>query len=160
MPTPNEVITARIREAREAAGLSQAELGKQLAPYLGRRWTRQEVSALEQGQRRRIYAEELVAFADVLCRPVVWFYRPPDESAPYIVGGKVVDLRGILGPEAEAQSIQRETVREVGRLLTELARPRTWTELWEERHELLLSALLRPRASDQEQPTARKDEEV
>lgn len=57
-------IGARLRDARQRAGLSQADLAQALAP-LGLRLHQTQVSAVEKGERP-LRATELVAFARVL----------------------------------------------------------------------------------------------
>lgn len=57
-----EAIGLNVARLREAAGLSQAEVGARLGGYLGAPWSRQAVSAAEKG-RRAFTAVELVSLA-------------------------------------------------------------------------------------------------
>lgn len=72
---------------REAIGISQAELGRNLEPILGVPWSRQAASAAEKGQRA-FAAAELVALAKLLGVEVADFFRqveiptPDEEQSP------------------------------------------------------------------------------
>lgn len=68
-------IGARVREMREAKRWSQEALGEQMTRYLGRPWSAQTVSVAENGDRD-FRAEDMLALALVLGRPVNWFYQP------------------------------------------------------------------------------------
>ena len=65
IPEQREVIAARLRSAREAAGLSQGQVAKMLGLH------RPSVSELEAG-RRRVSAEELMRFAEIYAVSVNW----------------------------------------------------------------------------------------
>lgn len=66
-----------MKEAREAAHLSQAELGQRLESLLGKKWWAQAVSAAEKG-RREFTVEELVALALCLDMKIQDLFWPPD----------------------------------------------------------------------------------
>ena len=68
-----QVIGARIKTLREGQGISQAELGSRMEPWMGRAWTRQAVSSAEKGARD-FGAAELVAFAAVLRTNVAYLF--------------------------------------------------------------------------------------
>ena len=90
-----EIVGWQVRERREALGLTQEQLGRQLEPLLGRPWSRQAVSAAEKGDRS-FAAAELVALAAVLHTTVGDLLRPPlqeSEVRPWRRGG---------GPEGDA----------------------------------------------------------
>jgi transcriptional regulator with XRE-family HTH domain len=78
-----EMIGARIRQARELRGWSQQQLGDELEPYLGRVWTRQAVSSAEKGGRD-FTAAELIAFASVFRADVATLFLPdaPEVELP------------------------------------------------------------------------------
>lgn len=71
-----EVVGTRMREHREAKGVTQDQLGQELGHVLGRPWARQAVSAAEKGQRA-FAAVELLAIADTLEIKCSDLLRPP-----------------------------------------------------------------------------------
>ncbi|HXF37960.1 MAG TPA: helix-turn-helix transcriptional regulator [Actinomycetota bacterium] len=154
---PNDVIAARVREAREAAGYTQAQLGELLEPYFGRRWSPQEVSGLETGLRRRIYAGEVVAFADIFERPIAWFYTPPDPRIPFeFPGGKRVLPERVLGERTEARAQARDFFRSVGGLFDRLAAEPFGWEVWEAPRDAPWELLFRKRWTWPETGRARR----
>ena len=84
-----------MRERREALGLTQDQLGRQLEPLLGRPWSRQAVSAAEKGERS-FGAAELVALAAVLHATVGDLLRPPVQAAAVDLGGPDMVPREML----------------------------------------------------------------
>lgn len=84
--SPNQIVGYRLWRARELRGLTQEEVGRRLAPYLGKPWNRATVAAAENsfgGDRIHPFdADELVAFARVFDLPVIWFLLPPTEDVP------------------------------------------------------------------------------
>jgi len=78
----NQVVSYRLREAREFRGWTQAEAGERLGGYLGVRWSSASVSQAENscnpGRRRREFTgDELVALARCFELPMVFFLLPP-----------------------------------------------------------------------------------
>lgn len=73
IPTIPKVVGQRMKEARLERGLTQAELGERLRPYLGRGWSKQAVSAAEDG-RREFTAAELIAIAACLEKTLGSFF--------------------------------------------------------------------------------------
>jgi transcriptional regulator with XRE-family HTH domain len=71
--SPREQIAARLRTAREAAGLSQGQAAKLLKLH------RPTISEIEAG-RRRVAGEELVQFASLYGVSVEWLTTASDES--------------------------------------------------------------------------------
>lgn len=71
-----ELVGQRIRTRREGLALTQDQLGRQLGDSLGRRWSRQAVSAAEKGERA-FTAAELVAIAGALQISVGSLFVPP-----------------------------------------------------------------------------------
>lgn len=99
--TVQEIVGERLRAARLAAGLTQESLGHLVEPYLGRAWSRQAVSAAEQGGRE-FTAVELVVLGEVLDRPPAWFLTPPvDDLLIPTPGGKHLDAAALFRHEAE-----------------------------------------------------------
>jgi hypothetical protein len=74
-----EVIGKRIKEAREWDGLSQEQVGREMARYLAKPWPGQQVSVAEDGGRK-FTAAELFALCMVLRRPASYlFLLNPDD---------------------------------------------------------------------------------
>ncbi|MEX0833600.1 MAG: helix-turn-helix transcriptional regulator [Actinomycetota bacterium] len=69
------LVGGRVRQARRARRLSQAELARRLEPYVGSLWSRAAVSRAEKGLRA-FQAHELLALAVVLGYPLPWFLAP------------------------------------------------------------------------------------
>lgn len=90
-----EYVGQRIRERREELGMSQTDLGQRLAEYLGRQWTRQAVSAAEQG-KRAFTAAELVAIAHVLDTRPARLVTPPIELKEVELPGGPVRVRAMV----------------------------------------------------------------
>jgi 8-oxo-dGTP pyrophosphatase MutT (NUDIX family)/transcriptional regulator with XRE-family HTH domain len=90
-----EVVGWQVHERREALGLTQEQLGRQLEPLLGRPWSRQAVSAAEKGDRS-FGAAELVALAAVLHATVGDLLRPPVKEAAVDLGGPDMVPRDML----------------------------------------------------------------
>lgn len=106
--SPDQLVGANLRRAREAKGWTQSKAAAECAPYLGgetwsvARWSQAERSAA--GERVRPFsASELVAFATVFDRPLIWFLLPVTEDADDLetiddmsVGDEVIDLSHYL----------------------------------------------------------------
>jgi transcriptional regulator with XRE-family HTH domain len=89
----HEVVGRRIKEAREALGLSQAALGRLLMPPR----THAAVSDIERG-KTRLDVEDLAQLAAILNRDLSYFYgEPPAPGIVYRRGD-----RG-LTPQAQRQ---------------------------------------------------------
>lgn len=71
--TVREMIGHNIKVAREEIGMTGAELGERVEEWLGHSWPRQTVSMVESG-KRAFAAEEVLAIAFVLRRPISYFY--------------------------------------------------------------------------------------
>ena len=80
------VVGWQVRERRGALGLTQEQLGRELALYLPHPWSRQAVSAAEKGDRS-FGAAELVALAAVLHTTVGDLLRPPLQESQVELGG-------------------------------------------------------------------------
>lgn len=86
-----EVIGGNIRARREDMGITQEDLGRQVARYLGREWPRQSVFTAEKGGRS-FTANELLAFALALGVSMRDLFRPPaDEQVVTMSSGVSVD---------------------------------------------------------------------
>lgn len=103
-----EIIGRRITWAREGRQISQAELGQELASYLGKPWSRQAVSAAEKGGRA-FTAVELIALARALEVPVDRLLSPPaDVDEIEMPSGQTVDrtqLRAAVGARLTTASL-------------------------------------------------------
>jgi transcriptional regulator with XRE-family HTH domain len=114
-------VGRRIREARKAMGWTQAQLGEHLGAYLGKPWSVQSVSQAEAG-RRDFTAEELVALAAALERPVGWLFLPHDDAPLDFAGGiqapaVLLKAAGHMGGEA---LLDLQEMREVAQRLEEI----------------------------------------
>lgn len=74
-PTPRHVLAGRIRQLREARGLSQNKFAKALQA-VGLDWTRLVVNKAETGLRNGITVDEVFAIAYVLGVPPVLLLLP------------------------------------------------------------------------------------
>jgi transcriptional regulator with XRE-family HTH domain len=81
----SEVLRRRIREHREAKGLSQRALAEAMTD-VGLPLTFDRISKIEKGVRRVSY-DELLGFAFVLGVPLARLMRPPDGEPPIRAGG-------------------------------------------------------------------------
>jgi transcriptional regulator with XRE-family HTH domain len=141
-----EVIGRRIRDMREYQNLSQEEVGREMARYLGKPWPNQQVSVAEDGGRK-FSALELFALCMVLRAPASYLFSPDPGDVIEVPGSEkrvgedafLVQLVGpqgggiivpvvqaIVGPLAselagmEAVARQaREIVEQLGRALSE-----------------------------------------
>lgn len=105
----SQIVGRRIFQARKDLALSQNELGQRLGELLEKPWFPQAVAEAEKG-RRQFTAEELLALARVLDRPVAWFFIPPasedvefpSRTVPFgeLVNGPL--LGGVEGNAAQA----------------------------------------------------------
>jgi hypothetical protein len=95
--TASQIVAHNFWWARtRLRGWSQDLAAEKLAPYVGARWTKSNVSALEGSMYkgdRRVDVDDLLAFARAFELPVVWFLLPPP-NASAIVGGEPSRKRG------------------------------------------------------------------
>jgi transcriptional regulator with XRE-family HTH domain len=105
----SEIVGQRVRWAREERGLTQAELGQRVGELLGKAWFPQAVSEAERG-RRQFTAEELLALAYVLDKPISFFFLPVDTRTSYEFPSRTLRaaeiLDGALIGGAEANGLQ------------------------------------------------------
>ncbi len=78
----NQVVSYRLREARELRGWTQKDAGERLGVYLGVRWSEASVSQAETscypGRRRREFTgDELLALVRCFELPMMFFLVPP-----------------------------------------------------------------------------------
>jgi len=93
-----EFVGRRIREVREAGGMSQEEFGRAIGPLLGKPWARQAVSNAELGNRA-FTAAELVAVAAVTGVSVARLLTPPPDVAQVeMPTGQLID-RAVIADE-------------------------------------------------------------
>jgi transcriptional regulator with XRE-family HTH domain len=93
--TPSELVGRRIVEARRRRGMSQADLGQALAPYLGKPWAKQTVARVEAGTRE-LSLPELLAIALVFVLPLHWFFDGDDQDVTFAGGERVKGLGMVL----------------------------------------------------------------
>lgn len=67
-------VASRLKEAREAAGLSQGQAAKRLGKH------RPTISEIEAG-RRKVSTDELVEFSNLYSVPVDWLVNGPTDGA-------------------------------------------------------------------------------
>jgi transcriptional regulator with XRE-family HTH domain len=96
-----ERIGARLARARREQGWTQEYLGEYLAGSLGRKWSKQTVSAAEGGGRSFV-AEELLTFCLVFSKPLGWFFEPDISQ----IGEQIQFSSGLL---IDDQHIRRAT---------------------------------------------------
>lgn len=123
-----QIVGYQVARARERRQLSQAELGQQLARYLGKPWSRQTVSVAEKGGRAFI-AAELAALAHLLEVPVEGFFKPPpDVQGIEITEGVVIDRQAFAETTlpadltAEALSDMQEVLAQARKRTTAMRR--------------------------------------
>jgi hypothetical protein len=79
--TPNQVVAARLADARMIRGLTQEEAADALAPYIGVRWSGATFSIVERsidGKRiRQFTADDLLALSRAFDLPIGFFLSPP-----------------------------------------------------------------------------------
>jgi transcriptional regulator with XRE-family HTH domain len=80
----NQIVAHNLKRARLERGWSLEETADMLEPFVGQRWTRQNLSALENsavsGKRREFDADLLVALAQAFELPLLWFFIPPENT--------------------------------------------------------------------------------
>ena len=79
--TANQLVGYNMMRARKALGWDQEEAIERLAPYLGKRWSKNVYSAAERsydgGRVRNFDADELLAMSLAFGVPVAYFFLPP-----------------------------------------------------------------------------------
>jgi transcriptional regulator with XRE-family HTH domain len=116
-----EVVGRRIRDAREARGISQAEFGKSLGALLDRTWTRQAVSDAEKG-KRAFTAQELVALSIVIGCEITDLFRLPADADSLEMPGNILSrdqLDRKLSDASDAAELRRtllDLLRSAGQL--------------------------------------------
>src|SRR5215203_1933652 len=83
--TPNQIVAARITDARRLRNWTQEEAAERLAPFLGTRWSGATFSLVERsvdGKRiRQFTADELFALSRAFDLPIGFFLTPlPDDD--------------------------------------------------------------------------------
>lgn len=123
-----ELIGQNVKVAREAAGLSQRELGQRVQAVLGGTWWPQAVSAAEKGARDWT-AQDLLAVASALGRPIASFLVAPvgadEDDLLEVPGERTVRLSEVMEP-APRRTVQDLAV-ELERLTKEL-REAVWDQ--------------------------------
>lgn len=125
-----EIVGHNVREAREAAGLTQEELGKKLENLLGREWPRQTVSAAEKGGRS-FTANEMLAISLVTKVSVGSLFNPPLQARSVTFSSGTSIDREVLTDLAFSSGDPNQALSRALELLRELTL--TWAEssdLW------------------------------
>ena len=118
-----DLIGDNVRERRERIGMTQEEFGKTVETYLGRSWTRQAVSAAENG-RRDWRAEDLIAAALVLRISPTYLLQPKLNDVLELPG-KAVSFDDMISQTITKDSSRlaaaRDSVDLLRRVLDEVA---------------------------------------
>ena len=141
--TPNALVGFNLERARKLRGLTQAEAGAALEPYLGVAWTAANFGKAERSYRRgapvrHFTVDELVAFAYAFELPIVWFLLPPEDEQdqPEVIApgaasrgappsAVLASLFYVASPEVEERIARTEALSTKGREeLTRLYRER------------------------------------
>lgn len=141
-----EQIGAFVRWAREAHGMSQAELGERLSERLDKPWTRQAVWSAEKGGRA-FTAAELVALAEVLDVTIEELFRPAVDDSAATAQAIVDNGRSALRRISVARSQYLDDVHDAAEWVAR-----------DEAHRTALSALADARRADPN-PAAKQDVE-
>ena len=119
-----DLIGENIREKRNALGMTQEQFGRAVAELLNSTWSRQAVSAAENG-KRDWRAEDLVAAAYVLGTSPAYLMQPKladDLDLP----GKTVSFEDLVAvtvsKDSDRVAAARDTLDLLGRLLDEVGR--------------------------------------
>ncbi len=76
--TPDQIVAANLKRAREQRGWTQEETARRLEPHLGVLWSKGTFSQIERsvdGKKiRRFTLAQIEAFAQVFSLPFEWFY--------------------------------------------------------------------------------------
>lgn len=120
-----EIVGHNVRVAREAAGLTQEELGKKLEQLLGREWPRQTVSTAEKGGRS-FTANEVLAISLVTRVSVASLFNPPLAARSVTFSSGYSMDREVLTDLAFAADDPSQALSRAFELLRELTV--TWVE--------------------------------
>lgn len=121
MTTIEQVIGARVAQLRTQHGMTQTDLGRQLEPYTGLAWSRQNVRSAEVGIRAWS-ANDVLAVASVFGVSIAELFTPlPDQRGGVVTAGgavlKAADLAARIAPLASVPAQDAATlVRESARL--------------------------------------------
>lgn len=117
-----QIVGRRIRDLRDSRGMTQDQLGTAVGELLGKKWSRQAVSAAEAGNRA-FTAVELVAIARSLHVYVGLLFSPSlhvSESEIELGPGVVLDSQKVM--EALFEGLDVSESREALKALIESAR--------------------------------------
>ena len=102
-----EIVGRRMKEFRESRRLTQDQLGEAIGELLGKKWSRQAVSAAEHGDRA-FTAVELVAIARALNAYVGHLFSPSlhvSESEIELSPGVVLDSQKVMEAMFEGMDV-------------------------------------------------------
>ncbi len=119
--TANQVVATNLRLAREGIGWTQTQVAEFLNDMTGGNYTKATISAMERsaegGKRRLFDAQEILEFARLFAKPMVWFFIPTDNLASRrlnVVGMEHgVDLLHFVFGDSEAERVMRERLVEL-----------------------------------------------
>ena len=122
--SPNQLVAYNVGRARALRGWTQERTAEELAPFLGRRWSRASYSAVERAtgdaRVKQFSIDELVALARGFQLPVLWFLLPPSmEEDPGLSvpdgtsqGLEFTDYLKILFGEEETERLYEDALQQ------------------------------------------------
>lgn len=121
--SPNQLVAYNVGRARALRGWTQEQTAEELAPFLGRRWSRASYSAVERAtgdaRVKQFSIDELIALARGFRLPVLWFLLPPSmEEDPGLSvpdgtsqGLEFTDYLKILFGESETERLYEDALQ-------------------------------------------------
>ena len=122
--SPNQLVAYNVGRARALRGWTQERTAEELAPFLGRRWSRASYSAVERAtgdaRVKQFSIDELIALARGFRLPVLWFLLPPSmEEDPGLSvpdgtsqGLEFTDYLKILFGESETERLYEDALQQ------------------------------------------------
>lgn len=126
--TPNQVVAHNLALIRRRRNLSLEAAVALLEPFIGKKWTRENLSAMERsvtGKRPREFdADDLIAFARAFGVSPLWFLLPPNEASEIDVPNPLAEQAAVKGGPRQEQPFTPDD-------LADLVLFRGWTDMHE-----------------------------